>query len=457
MSFTLSNSYSATIMNDGDTLFFLSFVKNLSSCGLQVTNGLMLNAINNTCLPFISGGQFEFYRDHPTGSLFPYVAADKLINLSILESRLISITITLTYILIIFRIISKYWDSQYFPMLVTFTIPVLWYHSIILHIFVQTAIFSLINTYLFVKRKNRKVFEFIPVLVGCMISFFMDWASFLIAIIISIILLIRREYLNFSLLVLLSTASYFGIRKWLQIGSGRTGIHGGLSTFGEQDFSISSIFSATLQMGKSLGFGLILILSGFFILFKERKKRAMSGIDAISLILFFQGVSFVYVFINWSSGHSYWCYFLIPTAMIEGTRTFRWAKEKLSLKLLSFSACIILLFSLLYSGIWWFNDFVKNTITFEKYLELNHLPSDLLKSENLYAPNADILNGQGFKVRYELHRQIEKYSNYNFGDGGFLITNSLADLEAIRRGSHFDFKDEPIYLNWFEWWIVKLP
>ena len=210
-------------------------------------------------------------------------------------------------------------------------------------------------------------------------------------------------------------------------------------------------------MGKSLGFGLILILFGFFILFKERKKRAMSGIDAISLILFFQGVSFVYVFINWSSGHSYWCYFLIPTAMIEGTRTFRWAKEKLSLKLLSFSACIILLFSLLYSGIWWFNDFVKNPITFEKYLELNHLPSDLLKSENLYAPNADILNGQGFKVRYELHRQIEKYSNYNFGDGGFLITKSLADLEAIRRGSHFDFKDEPIYLNWFEWWIVKLP
>ena len=123
----------------------------------------------------------------------------------------------------------------------------------------------------------------------------------------------------------------------------------------------------------------------------------------------------------------------------------------------SFATCIILFSSLLYSGIWWFNDFVKKPITYEKYLELNHLPSDLLKNENLYAPNVDILNGQGFKVRYELHRQIEKYSNYSFGDGGFLITNSLADLEAIRRGSEFDFKDEPIYLNWFEWWVVKLP
>ena len=457
MSFTLSNSYSSTVMNDGDTLLFLSFVKNLSSCSLQVTNGLMLNAVNNTCLPFITGGQYEFYRDHPTGSLIPYVAADKLISLDILESRLVSITITLTYIIIMFRVIYKYWNVQLFPIIVVFTIPVLWYHSIILHIFVQTAIFSLINVYLFVKRKSRSVIEFIPVLTGFTISFFMDWASFVLAIIISIVLLIRREYLNFLILVFLSISSYFGIRKWLEIGSGKTGIHGGLGVFGEQNFSLSSITYATLQMGRSLGFGLILIFFGFFILFNERKKKDLSGIDAISLILFFQGLTFVYVFINWSSGHSYWCYFLIPTATIEGTRVFMWAKKKFSLKMFSFATCIILFSSIVYSGNWWFNDFVKNPITYERYFEFNHLPSELLKNEDLYSLNANIMNGQGFKARYELDSQINEYSEYNYGDGGFLITNSLADLEAIRTGSVFVMKGEPIFLNWFKWWVVKLP
>jgi hypothetical protein len=134
-----------------------------------------------------------------------------------------------------------------------------------------------------------------------------------------------------------------------------------------------------------------------------------------------------------------------------------WAKKKFSLKMFSFATCVILFSSLMYSGIWWFNDFVKNPITYERYFELNHLPSELLKNEDLYSLNANIMNGQGFKARYELDSQINQYSEYSYGDGGFLITNSLADLEAIRTGSQFVINDEPIFLNWFEWWVLKLP
>ena len=457
MSFTMRNSYSSTIMNDGDTLFYLSFVKNLSNCGVRLTNGLMLNAVNNSCLPFISGGNFEFYRDHPTGSLAPYVLADKIIDLTIFESRLMSVFITLAYTLILMWIIQRYWKVQFLPIIVFFSIPVLWYHSIVLHIFVQTAIMSLLTTYLFVKRLSKSFLTFIPILGLFAVSFLMDWAAFLLAIIISTILLLRREFLNFFALVTLSILSYFLIRMWLESDSGRVGIHSGLGVFGEQNFSVHSIIHASLQMGKSLGLGLVFIFLGFFILGKDLRKRPVTEIDAISLILFFQGIMFVYLFINWSSGHSYWCYFLIPTAFIEGTRVLKWVRERFSLKIYSLIFLATLLSSVTYSSVWWYDDFIKEPTSYSNYFQVNDLPSDFLVNETLYAYTANIMNGQGFKARLALHDQVRDYTEYNYGDGGYFVTNTIAELRAFQVKAGPRYTAEPIFLNWFEWWVVKLP
>jgi hypothetical protein len=457
MSFTMRNSYSSTIMNDGDTLLFLSFVKNLSNCGLQLTNGLMLNAVNNSCLPFISGGNYEFYRDHPTGSLAPYVLADKIIDLTILESRLMSVFITLAYTLILMWIMQRHWKVQFLPIIVFFSIPVLWYHSIVLHIFVQTAIMSLLTTYLFVKRLSKSFLTFIPILGLFAVSFLMDWAAFLLAIIVSTILFLRREFLNFSALVTLSILSYFLIRKWLESGSDRVGLHSGLGVFREQDFSFNSVLFASLQMGRSLGLGLIFILLGFLILVKDLRVRQITVIDAMSLILFLQGIMFVYLFINWSSGHSYWCYFLIPTAFIEGTRVLKWVKEKFPLKIYSRIVLVTLLSSLTYSTIWWYDDFIQKPTSYSSYFQRNNLPSEFLASETLYAYTANIMNGQGFKARLVLHDQIRNYAEYNYGDGGYFVTNTIAELRAFQLKAGPRYTAEPIFLNWFEWWVVKLP
>lgn len=457
MSFTLQDSYSSTIMNDGDTLLFLSFVKNLSTCELELTNGLMLNAINNYCLPFISNGNYEFYRDHPTGSLAPYVIADKIFDLTVFESRLMSVLITLTYTLILLWIIKQYWNIQFVPIIVFFSIPVLWYQSIVLHIFVQTAILSLLTTHLFIKRVSKSFSAFIPILTLFAISFLMDWAAFLLAIIVSIILFLRREFLNFSALVALSILSYFLIRKWLESESGKVGLHSGLSVFGEQNYSLNSLIYASLQMGRSLGIGLIFIFFGFVILFKDLRTRPITGIDAISLILFLQGILFVYLFINWSSGHSYWCYFLIPTAVIEGTRVLIWAKKRFSLRIFSVIILMTFISSLTYSSIWWYDDFIKKPISFSSYFQENSLPPDLLVNETLYANSANIMNGQGFKARYDLNNQLRNIKEYNTGDGGYFITNSAIELRDFQNESGTILNFKPIFLNWFEWWVVKLP
>lgn len=285
----------------------------------------------------------------------------------------------------------------------------------------------------------------------------MDWAAFLLAIAISMILFLRREFLNFSALVTLSILSYFLIRKWMESGSGRVGLHNGLGVFGEQDFSLNSIIYASLQMGKSLGIGSIFILLGFLILAKDLRKRLITEIDVISLTLFSQGIMFVYLFINWSSRHSYWCYFLIPTGLIEGTRVLIWVKEKYSTKICSIVFVGILSISLAYSSIWWYDDYIKKPISYANYFQENGLPEDFLTNENLYANNANIMNGQGFKARYALYKQINRYDKYTYGDGGYFVTNSISDLRAFQLKADLRYNTEPILLNWFEWWVVKLP
>lgn len=457
MSYTIQKSYSSTIMHDGDTLLFLSFVKNLSNCEFRLTNGLMLNALSNSCLPFISGGNYEFYRDHPTGALAPYVIADKIIDLTLFDSRLISILITLTYALILLWIIQQYWKVGLLPLIVFFSIPVLWYHSIVLHIFVQTAIFSLLTTYFFIKRLSKSFLAFTPILGLFAVSFLMDWATFLLAIVISTILFLRREYVNFSALVVLSILSYFLLRKWLQSESGSVGLQSELGVFGDQIFSFRSIIYASLHMGRSLGIGLVFIFLGFLILLKDLRKRSITEIDAISLILFLQGTLFVYLFINWSSGHPYWCYFLIPTAFIEGNRVLMWVRERFSLQICSLIFVIALLSSLTYSYIWWFDDSIKEPKSFSNYFQEKNLPSNFLENQTLYAYSANIMNGQGFKARLPLHNQIRNSGEYNYGDGGYFVTNSITELRTFQRKIGLRNDSEPIFLNWFEWWVVKLP
>jgi hypothetical protein len=113
--------------------------------------------------------------------------------------------------------------------------------------------------------------------------------------------------------------------------------------------------------------------------------------------------------------------------------------------------------SLTYSSIWWYDDFIKKPISFGSYFQENHLPPDLLVNETLYANSANIMNGQGFKARYDLHEQLRNSMEYKFGDGGYFITDTLINLRQFQTESGIKLDFEPIYLNWLEWWVVKLP
>ena len=135
----------------------------------------------------------------------------------------------------------------------------------------------------------------------------------------------------------------------------------------------------------------------------------------------------------------------------------KWVRERFSLKIYSLIFLATLLSSVTYSSVWWYDDFIKEPTSYSNYFQVNDLPSDFLVNETLYAYTANIMNGQGFKARLALHDQVRDYTEYNYGDGGYFVTNTIAELRAFQVKAGPRYTAEPIFLNWFEWWVVKLP
>ena len=448
----LWNSYHSLIMNDGDSILFLSYVKNLNVCPISTSKLLMIDAISNNCSSLIRSQDFSFYSDHPSGFIIILSFFYRFGFHSLTSMRFISVVVSSLIVLVLYKFCAKYRGPKFgLSVAIGFAItPLFVFHSLVIHIFSWTELWSVVLGTLYVReisRPNKKTKLLFTIFL--ILGFTIDWPIFILAGVLLVISVSMKRFDLAALLVTCSLPAYFMIRIWISIGnsSKQAGFIEQLVDSIGRGEKISSLALIPIYFMKAHFLGVLGIIS--FIYFAQRAKTYMlkDPILLLGAILLAQGLLNVILFLPWASSHIYWTYFMIPTSAIGLALILEKMEHRRNISILSIFS--LLFVSSYYSYAWWGQDYIKKPLSFKEYFVERGLdPEWISQGSKLYTLDRDIYIGQSAKFRLELEKSFSLVKRENLPTSGFLVTKS--------ENGHLQDLQNPIHLEWFEWDVYKL-
>jgi len=446
------NSYHSLIMNDGDSILFLSYAQNLTTCSNSTSRLLMIDANFDDCRSLVNSQDYTFYSDHPSGFIIILSILYRLGFESLYSMRWISVLVSSMIVFLLYIFSSKNVNHR-FGLLVAvgfMVTPLFVFHSVVIHIFTWAQLLSVMVAIVFVKEifrpnKTSKLCFVLLLLIG----FTIDWPVFVLAIVLCLASFYLKRFDLAAILIFCSIPSYLLIRFWISLGStsNQVGIIEELVSSIGRGEELANLMAIPFYFFKAHFIGVLGLISFIYFAFKLRSNFRENPIIILGTILLLQGVLNVVLFLPWASSHIYWTYFLIPTSAFG----FAMAFQKISGMRRWFSGILVstILLTSVYSYVWWAKDYVKPPISFDDYFDQKGLKSDWLSnSSKIYTLNRDVYIGQSAKIRLQLDKSFNLISGVELPSSGYLVVKSGTKVG--------DSLKKPIELDWFEWDVYIL-
>jgi len=461
-------TFSATIMNDGDTPLYTSYALNLAQCPLAVSRGLMMNAIGPDCQSAFAGNPINYYLDHPPGMawlLSPFVSRSEE---PILAARWFTIMASLAMVLLCAAIAARARSPKCAigVLLSSLLVPVFWWHAVSINLNHTALLFSVatVGAFLEQQRSGSRAWLVVSLLAfaaGC----FVDWPAFFIAAPIGLRLMIQKQWKVFAAYLTTGVAMLALILAML---SGN--LHSANQPFIIQNFLIGS-FTGQFQKAahilpldqalvmslrntwRSLSIAALFLLVALAPLFSGVARRWFSGLYFLVLCFLVQGLLNQLLFIQWSATHNYWNYYYLPAALITGGILFENLVQRLDKLMWPVTLVLAVLAVGLFErqNLYWRNDYAQPPQTTREYLKAHGLENILASQAILFSNDQELFYGQGFKTRLDFAssaRPLEQASDAQCDNVYLVFKNSTIDAAAKVRYSG------GIVLDWYDWYVV---
>ena len=334
------SAFHLMMRNDGDSLFYGHYIRNLLRYPFTETYGLMADLVGATPAPLIVGAPRTYYADHPMG--FVWLAALTnwaFVSDPILAGRWTNIACVVVMLCATIGFVLK--RSSLFAglcsVLVALTIPLVWEHGPVIGLQAAPLLFTVAATFSFIRylRQPSSGTLALTVLFWAL-GMFSDWPAYLLGGPIAFALALRRKWL---------VLAFMGA-----IGCGAMALvflHQVLAfNFDVGKFVISTFLPSIDKKTITLPFGEALVDTMNYawrsfrwwtplillpLLIPSRWFSSAAKLQELRiayLSFLFIGIINDIIFIQWAATHSYWSFFLIPAAIVGSSLLILWICDR---------------------------------------------------------------------------------------------------------------------------------
>ncbi|MDR3466448.1 MAG: glycosyltransferase family 39 protein [Xanthobacteraceae bacterium] len=329
------DTFHPVVPNDGLTVWYAQYARNLLRYPLSETFGLMVNLVGDPAGSPMSGEPLTFYSDHPPGIVWLIATVNRLaVGDAIVAARVMSILAAIgaggAMLAFIWRHASVLPAAC--ASLVLLTLPLYWEHSIVANFEPATLFFTVTAALSFVGYLKRPSVGRLALTAVLWISGMLcDWPAYLLGGPMAVALAWRRRWgllLFFAALGIGTMAAVFGQLNLQPGGFSPLGFFRGTRSALQTEPFGGSLYRAFGYVVRGFAtWCLLLALPFAAMVWRGGTSGPMRELRFLFLAFLFIGVTNDVIFYSWSGEHSFWSYYLTPAACFGAALTFQWLIE----------------------------------------------------------------------------------------------------------------------------------
>jgi hypothetical protein len=487
------SSYDRFIANDGTTLIYAQFARNLLRYPLSETSGLMADLVGNPAGTLIAGARKTFYADHPPGLVWlaalvnRFAVADPVVAARV-TSIIASIGTGVALLAFVYRRVSPL--PAVGTTLVLLTLSLFWEHAIVGNFEPVTAFFMVGAAIAFAGYlRQPTAARLAATALWWVAGMLCDWPAYLLGAPFAAALLHRWRWGLLVLFTVLGAGTMATV--FAHLVPGGTGMSVTAFFYGAFHHDARHVpFLATLAPTFNLllrGFwwwALFLMLPLLRVFRRRAEGEDMRELRFVFIAFLFAGLANDLLFNQWAKDHSFWSYYLIPAACLGSAITFQRLHEthvrsRVATISLRAGALTLFLLGAVSSGrhmVFFVRSHFYQPTTMAEMLDARGLkdmldrdsvllvpaycqaplsPNDGPVGEVEIAPRCDIYVGWGSLARYAFDRPAIPASNFDS------FKARCNETFAVVKGPGMAAKLAQLAMTateipWFDWHVLRL-
>ena len=476
------------IANDGTTVIYAQFARNLLRYPLSETSALMADLVGNPAHTLISGASRTFYADHPPALVWLIAAVNRfLVADPVVAARATSIIASIGMGVVLLAFVYR----RVAPLpavgatFVLLTLNLYWEHAVVGNFEPVTAFFMAAAGAAFARYLRQPTTARLAAAAALWVAGMLcDWPAYLLGAPFAAALLRRRQWRLLVFFTALGSGAMAAVFAHLLLGGTGMSVSGFFAGTFDYDAhqtsyrdTLAPIF--TLLIRGFWWWALFLVLP-FLTLFRRAAMREdAQDLYFVFLAFLFVGLANDLLFNQWAKEHSFWSYYLIPAAGVGAAITFQALHEtrvRSRTAAISLRAGALALFVLgaVSSGrhmVFFLRSHFYQPTTMAEMLDARGL-KDMLDRDSVLvvppycggprndarrgvAPGCDIYSGPGSLARYAFDKQALAASHFAASQTGcgkaFAI---VKDPRAATRVARLAVTSTEV--PWFQWHVLRL-